>query len=225
VVFKFLKQRKADAVIAAVQEEVQRTVVAGWEYMHSPKDVNKRNDLLKQAADAEVSAHEAVRQLDFFHRLLAGLHGTMDGPTLDGLLNEAVKTPFVSTSPVQRLMAVGKKFVLETEGLSRLSERDGQGRLVYLRCGAEFRRKDGQLEVREDGITFTGEVRLEIPWDNVAHFAQSMETYQDLNYYVLSFQEGKRRTATKFTLPTYDNNAEYACSVVIRVWNERKKQT
>jgi hypothetical protein len=76
--------------------------------------------------------------------------------------------------------------------------RDAQGRDVYFRLQALFTNKDGQLELRDDGLTFTGEVVVEIAWHNVAHLAETTHTYRGDDYAAIALQEGKRRTSTKF---------------------------
>ena len=99
---------------------------------------------------------------------------------------------------------------------------DQQGRGVYFQCEAEFKNKPGQLEIREDGLTFTGEVVIEIPWSNVVHAAKTTHTFQGLDYAALALLEGKRRTPTKF-VSTRDYDATYAVEVTMRLWGTEQE--
>jgi hypothetical protein len=112
----------------------------------------------------------------------------------------------------------------ERERLARLKthgpepeSQDSDGRSVYISCPAEYRRRNGLLEIRDDGIAFKGDVAIEIPWKNVAHLAQGdTDDAED----VLAVQEGKRRTATRFAL--FGNDSAYALYVAFRVWGRAK---
>ena len=67
-------------------------------------------------------------------------------------------------------------------------EHRADGRKVFLRCKVDHKGQTGMLEVRDDGLSFVGEIALEIPWSTVVHVAKT--THKDSD--AIAIQEGKR---------------------------------
>ena len=126
-----------------------------------------------------------------------------------------MRLDLAKTDGMRQLEALKQMAVLKADGL-QVIERDASGRSIYLRYPTNFRNKPGLLEVRNDGLTFTGEVAIDVPWATVVHVARTDHIYQGLDYFDVAIQEGKRRTPTKFAFPAYDHGAQYACEVVMR---------
>jgi hypothetical protein len=94
---------------------------------------------------------------------------------------------------------------------------------VYFRYAAEFKNKPGSLDFRSDGLTFTGEVVVEIAWSNVAHAAKTTHTFQGYEQTALALQEGKRRTPTKFAFSV--GPADYACDLAVLLWEKSRQRS
>ena len=222
--FNLFKRReqppKDPTVLAECQKEMERTAAAVARFVSVPRDMAQRVALLERAHAAGHSEHETVKRLDYLQRLLTTLNdGAASAPAKDALLDEAKQYQFESISAVRTLAAERELETLAERGVQPI-EQDSQGRAVYLRCEAEFKNKSGLFEVREDGVTFTGEVFVEVPWSTVAHCAKTTHTYQGLDYDAVALQEGKRRTPTKFVF--FGSRAPYACEVTVGVWVKSK---
>ncbi len=139
---------------------------------------------------------------------------------MDRLLVDAPSHQQQDTAPVRALAQVRRLQRLEERGAEEI-EQDQQGRSVYLRCEAEYRNKPGSFEVREDGVAFSGEVLVEIPWTNVTHVARTEHSYQGLDYYAVAIQERKRRTATTFVFPD-DSIGKFGRELTVKVWEQVK---
>jgi hypothetical protein len=219
--FKFLRRDQNPAILAECEEELRRTAVANWQYVSVPRDMNARAELLQKAATAGLAEHETVKRLDFLQRLLLAVNAPSTLAVKEAFLNAAPRYQLEGTSAIRWMRQQRDLEVLEAEGL-RIISHDQQGRAVYLQCSAEFKNKPGRLEAREDGVTFLGEVAVEIAWSTVAHAAKTVHSYQGLDYSAVALQEGKRRTPTKFAF-TRDDEAAYACEVIMRVWAHKKQ--
>jgi hypothetical protein len=75
------------------------------------------------------------------------------------------------------------------------------------------RTSPGQLEIRGDGLTFTGEVFVEIALHNVMHVAEMVHTYRGDEYKAVALQERKRRTPTRFAFVD-KHDAAYAFKLI-----------
>ena len=232
--FSFLRKRREQAaartaeklateLLTACDVELERTVKADWRFVAMPRDMSERGQLLTQAAAAGLSDRPVVQKLSFYQRLLTALNGRPELEAMDRLLTEARSLGFRDGDAIRKLVAVAEAELFNQHGL-RAIEADGAGRAVYLRCVAEFKNQPGQLEVRDDGLCFRGEVLVEIPGTNVQHVAATGHTYRDLDYPAVAIQEGKRRTPTKFAFPPYHHGAEHACRIVLAVWEQRSAQ-
>jgi hypothetical protein len=211
-------EQLARQVLTECQTELDRTANAYWSYVAVPRDMSQRAALLERANAAGVAEHPIVQKLSFFQRLLTALPTGPDLPTIDGLMTDARRLQIPPCDALRDLVARAEAGLFAVQGLRAL-ESDSAGRTVYLRCDAEFRNKPGQLEVRDDGMCFRGEVLLEIPWANVMHIARTTHSYRGDDYPALAVQEGKRRTPTKFVLAER-YGVEHACNVVIAAWQQ-----
>jgi hypothetical protein len=216
----FGKGRQA-AILEECHVEFERAARMSWQYV-SPRDVSTGSALLQRAAAASLNEDENVRRLGLLHRLWAALRDNV-GPTLeDRLLAEAARHQLAEISAARELRRRRELELLREHG-PRVMSRDSQDRPVYFRCAAEFRNKSGSLDLRGDGLTFTGEVVVEIAWSNVAHAAKTSHTFQGYEQTALALQEGKRRTPTKFTFAA--DPAEYACAVAVLLWEQSKQRS
>lgn len=222
--FRFLQRLQAPAILADCEKESNRTARAGCQFVSVPRDMSARAALLQRAVAAGLADHETVKRLDFLQRLLVAVTGNPEPSAAiqDALVAEAKRYQLEHTSGVQVLRKHRELEQLKQEG-PRVMAHDQQGRDVYFQCAAEFKNKPGRFDLRDDGATFTGEVVVEIAWSNVVHAAKTTHTYQGVDYSAVAFQEGKRRTPTKFVF-TRDQEADYACEVTMRLWEQSKKQ-
>jgi hypothetical protein len=113
-----------------------------------------------------------VKRLDFLQRLLTALDGDPSATMQDALLDEAKRCQLENTSGARALRKHRELELLKEHG-PRVVAHDQRGRPVYLRCEAEFKNKAGRFEVRDDGVTFTGEVVIEIAWISVVRAAKT----------------------------------------------------
>ena len=220
--FKFLQRLQASTLLADCEKELKRTTVANV-YFRTERDASLRAKLLRDAVAAGLGEHETVKRLDFLQRLLTALDGDPSPTVQDALLAEAKGLELEEVSGVLALRAHRNLELLKERG-PQVVTHDSQGRAIYFRCGAEFKNKPGQFEVRDDGVTFTGEVVVEVPWSNVVHAAKTAHTYQGMDYCAVALQEGKRRTPTKFVF-TRDSEAAYACEVTMQLWEQSRKRS
>jgi hypothetical protein len=227
--FSFLRKRReqaaareTEALLAACATELHRTTAANWQFVVAPRDVTTRAELLAKAKAAGAADAHVVAQLAYIDRLLRALQQSPTLEVLDALITDAKRVQMPNCDAVRRLIAVTESAVFAEQGL-RAIEQTADGRAVYLRCNAEFKNKPGQLEIREDGLCFRGEVLVELPWSDVQHAAETSHTYQGTDYAAVALQEGKRRTPTKFAFPLYHHGAEHACKVVLAAWKHAQQ--
>jgi len=213
--------RSTIALLTQCEAELQRSARAEWRFVSVPRDVAIRAELLAKAAAAGITDAQVVQQLAFLHRLISALNQSLDLVTIDALLTDARQSQIADCSALRELVTVAESATFAEQGL-RPIDHTADGQAVYLRRDVELRNNPGQLEVRDDGVCFRGEVLLDIPWSNVQHVAETSHTYQGLDYVAVAIQEGKRRTPTKFAFPQ-QRGAQHACKVVIAAW-ERAKQ-
>jgi hypothetical protein len=224
--FKFLQRRREEAerrrreaAVAACRAELERTYRADARFVRTPQDMTSRAALLETARRAGAGDAEAVRQLDCLQRLLTVLRIENPGAaTMLPLITEARSLGLAEAQAVRTLAGKHALAVLRKSG-PQVIERDADGRRVYLRCLADHENRTGEYEVREDGITFSGEVRIEIPWTTAAHVAETAHEYQGSCYRAIAIQERTRRTATKFVFVDGWTN-ELACEVTVRMWQQ-----
>lgn len=221
--FKFLRRSHAPTILADCEEQLNRaTGPLAVVLFGPPKGTESAAAVLERAVAAGLGEHETVKRLAFLQRLNT-VNKDLSPSMKDALLAEAARYRLENTTVVQSLREQRELERLEQQG-PRVMGHDQQGRGVYFQCEAEFKNKPGQLEIREDGLTFTGEVVIEIPWSNVVHAAKTTHTFQGLDYAALALLEGKRRTPTKF-VSTRDYDATYAVEVTMRLWEQSKKQS
>jgi hypothetical protein len=183
-----------------------------------------RDALLRRAEAAGLANHETIQRLAFLQRVLACVSkwfgGQAPAGTAETLLADAKRYQLEGNDAVKLLAAQWELELLVQQGASPIGS-DGQGRAVYVRCPAEFKNKPGQLEVRADGLTFRGEVLIDIAWNNVVHAAKTTHTYQGLDYRAIALQENKRRTPTKFAL-TERHRDVFALEVTMALWEQSR---
>jgi hypothetical protein len=216
--------RQQATILAECEKELQRASGISWQFVGAG-DVSKGRLLIEKATAAGLKEHETVRRLAFLQRLwTAALDDEVKvaATVKDALLAEAAAYELSDISVA--------RFLQRRRGLELLHERgpsvvthDAQGRPVYFQCEAEFKNKSGRLAFRDDGLTFTGEVVVEVAWGNVLHVAKTTHTYQGYDLTAIALQEGKRRTATKFALPL-GGEADYACDVAVLLWERNKRR-
>lgn len=220
------RARKTDAVrridrtlVADCEREADRTAKAHPGFMSNPRDASLRAALLQRATEAGLAEHEMVKRLAFLDRLVEAMSidPTPAPEVLAPFVEEAKQYQFEEIQSVRLLRRHLDLERLKQEG-PRVMGQDRQGRAVYYRCTAEFKNKEGQFEVRADGISFTGEVAIEIAWTDVAHVSKTTHTYRGDTDKAIAIQEGKRRTPTKFV---FGIEADYACEVTLMSWARR----
>jgi len=213
--FGFLRRRREGEILEACEAELERTRKASAVMVNTPGQLATRAALLERARSTGVAKSVTFKRLDFLQRLLSGLAAGIEDDAMDPLIAEARALDLADTDGIRRLLDYQRMAALKTGG-PKIIERDAQGCGVYLRCEAEHKNKPGRLEVRDDGMTFVGEVVVEIPWSNAAHVAQTTHSYRGIDYRAIAVQEGKRRTPTKFTFTGRDD--KYACELIEQVW-------
>jgi hypothetical protein len=217
-VFGLFKKRNRQAALEECARELERTRRAMPQFVASPRDMSERATLLNRANALELGDTPTVRCLDYLQKLLT-IGPTLkddDSATIDALVKEGVSLGLGDFRGVTALQDHQQLMRLQAHGPEPL-ERDLQGRAVFLRASAEHKNKEGVLEVRQDGLTFVGEVRLDIPWSDVTHAAGTSHSYRGNDYPAVALQERKRRTATKFAFPT-GRNCDYQVAVIVAVW-------
>jgi hypothetical protein len=222
--FKFFQRKRDSAILAECEQELRRTAAAHPGYVSVPRDMNARAELLRRAVGTGLGEHTTVKRLEFLQRLVHGVTADPALPqaVLESLLIEAARYQFDNIQAVRLLREYLELERLKREG-PRAMAHDSQGRAIYCRCAAMFKNRDGQLDVRDDGISFSGEVVIEIRWSDVKHTAKTTHTYKGVDYTALALQEGKRRTPTLFAL-ILNGEAAYACEVVLQLWEQNKTQ-
>ena len=163
-----------------------------------------------------------MKRLNFLQRLITALDEDPNPAMQDALLAEAKHYQLENTSGARRLREHRELEQLKEHG-PRIVAHDERGRPVYFQCEAEFENKPGRLEIREDGVTFTGGVAIEIGWSNVVHVAKTTHTYRGVDFSAVALQEGKRRTPTKFMF-VRDHDGACAYEVTMRLWEQSKKR-
>jgi hypothetical protein len=208
------KARRQREILTSCEAELERTRRADARFVNSPRDLAERGALLERAFTNDLRDNPTVRQLDFLQRLLTGLATSIPDDDVQGFIDEAVALALADTDGVQRLVVWRLMQELAARGPEPIDTENGHA--VYLRCEAEHKRKSGRLVVRDDGLTFTGEVALDIPWSTVKHVANTVENDAD----AIAIQENKRRTATKFGF--WGRDSDYIREVIHRVWQQSK---
>jgi hypothetical protein len=217
--FDFLRRRRAAAAVAACRAELARTAAADASMVSSPRDMQARAGLLDAARQAGASDAGEVRQLDSLQRLLAVLRTKgADAAAMELALADARSLNLGETTAVRTFEAACALAVVRERGPQAI-RRAAAGRRVYFSGPAEHKNRQGTLEVREDGLTFTGEVLIEIPWANVAHVAEVVHETRDALGAAIAIQEGKRRTATKFVLWDAPDQS-LGCEVAVKAWEQ-----
>jgi hypothetical protein len=219
--FKFLRDRREAAVQAELLadcEKVLRSTTGNLWYLYKSGDNAAWIDLVQKAKGAGLGDHETVRRVDFMTRLLAALFDGCDTTGKEKLVEEAVRLELGSIGPVARIMELLAIEHLTAHG-PQIESRDALGRGVYFELPVEFKNREGLLEVREDGLTFKGEVLLEIAWADVKHIANTTHKTgrgdERVEYAAIALQEGTRRTPTKFALP---RGADFTQALIAAAW-------
>jgi hypothetical protein len=217
--FDFLRKRKQRDVLARCEAELERTRKANAQFVNSPRDLTTRAALLEEARAVELGETQVVRQLDFLQRLLAGLADSIADNRVQSFISEAERLGLDDTDGVKRLRDHLRMLALAERG-PEVIHREPDGLSVYLRCEVEHKNKPGTLVVRDDGIAFTGEVVIDIPWSRVVHVAKTTHSYQGVDTEAIAIQEGKRRTATKFAF--WGRSSDYNCELIVRAADKFK---
>jgi hypothetical protein len=214
-----LRNRRAH-VLKECEEELDRVRKIAPVFPDSREILRARADLLTQARAIGLSESSAIKQLDFFHRLRSGLATSIEDQDVAGYVREAQALGLQDNSCVRYLREHQRMLHLKAHG-PEIIETDSQGRAIYVRCDAEHKNKPGRFEVRDDGISFGGEVAIQIPWTNVAHVAKTTHTYRGYESDAIAVQEGKRRTATIFAF--HGSGAAVVCETVLQVWKRQQR--
>jgi len=207
--------QQAATVLAECEATLTRIFRMSWSYI-APRDVAEMAERVQRATDAGLHDHETVRGLDFCDRLWHSLRCEIDADAKDSLLAEGERIGLGDLRVLQEMRHQRGLDRLRDEGPSVI-ERDSRGRSVYWRSDAQFKNKTGALEIRDDGLTFAGEVMGNVAWSDVAHAAKTSHTCQSNDMIALALQEGTRRTATKFAFPD-EREGDRACEIAIRLW-------
>jgi hypothetical protein len=224
--FKFLKRafHGPATILAECERESERAARALPYFISNPRDDNLRRSLLQKAAGAGLSEHHAVKRLALVHRLIDAV--TVDPtPTpemLDPLVEQAKRYQLEDSHAVRLIQDHLALTRLKQNG-PQVVRHDQQGRAIYFQCTAEFKNEEGRFEVREDGVTYTGDVAIEIRWSDVVHANRTTHTYQGDTRKAIVLQEGKRRSPTRFAFPL-NREAEYACEVTMLSWERRQRE-
>jgi hypothetical protein len=219
--FNFLGKRRQAAILAECQVELERAARMSWQYA-SQRDVDTGSALLQRATAVGLKEDETVVRLALLHRLWTALSEEVGSEMKDRLLAEATRHQLADMPAGRALQRLRDLELLHEHGL-RVMLSDSQARPVYFRCPADFKNKSGSLDFREDGVTFTGEVVVEIAWGDVTHAARTTHTFQGYEQTALALQEGKRRTPTKFAFA--GGPADYACEVARLLWEQSKQRS
>jgi hypothetical protein len=211
------QQQKAEC-LQVCERELDRTARALAAYANSPRDLAERAAMLGQAQSVALSDHPIVVRLEFLQRLLTALDaGTIDEQDtglMERFISEGERLGLGDTNGINIVRRSLRLAKLRASGPQ--PQFDATGRAVYVHCEAEYKNRPGTLEVSAEGLTFLGEVRVEIPWPAVDHMAQTTHTYRGLDSPAVAVQERKRRTATKFVFP--DGDADYTVALILAVW-------
>lgn len=217
--FDFFRKRRQREVRAACEAELERVgkMNAG---LVAPRDLQSLAGLLDRARAAGLRDELTIKRVDFLHRLLSGLAKEIQDHEIGAFLAEARTLEIEETDGVRRLQDHLRMTGLKARGPEVIAC-DARGRAVYLQCDAEHNNKPGRFEVREDGVSFAGEVVIEIPWSRVDHVAQTTHAYRGYEQDgVIGIQEGKRRTATKFVLSARER--AFGFELTKQVWERFK---
>jgi hypothetical protein len=218
------KQSLTAPLLAECEKEVKRTAAMN-PYFASQRDVTLRTSLLQKAAHAGISDHETVKRLAFLNRLIEAItvDPTPPDEVLVSLVEEATRYGFDDITAVRNVKDHLELAQLKREG-PHVVGHDSQGRAIYFKCTAEFKNREGRFEIRGDGVSFTGEVFIEILWSDIVHASRTTHSYKDDTYKAVSFQERKRCSATKFAFPL-SRECEYACEVTMLSWEAHQRRT
>jgi hypothetical protein len=211
--FKFLRERRQREVLSQCGAELERTQRANAAFANSPRDLATRAALLERAKTEDLADHPTIKRLAFLQRLLTATE--IEDGAVPAFIAEARALGLTETDAVRRLIEHQRMQALAQYG-PEVIERTASGHEVFLRCQVEHKRQTGMLEVRDDGLTFVGEVALEIPWSTVVHVAKT--TYNVFD--AVAIQEGKRHTATKFVFLGRDG--DHAREVILQIWARSK---
>lgn len=209
------RRRNREAFLARCQRALNELDI----YVHDPSARDRRAALPRQAHARGWGEDEAAQRLAVLDQVydlvvrLAGLNNTDTphdggGAVSDGLLADSGRLG-LGENPFVKKLSAERELVLLPERGPQVLDIDTKGRAVYLRCTASYNKQVGQVEVREDGMTFVGEVVLNIPWTKVTHATTvGMQ---------LALQEGTRRTPTKFQF-RYGDNWRLAHQIAVVAW-------
>jgi hypothetical protein len=175
--------------------------------------------LVDRAASAGLHEHDTLKRLKFLHRLVTCAIADTDPIGKDALLAEADHLGYGET-PAARDVRRSRKLELLHERGPEVMGHDASGRPVYFECEAEFKNRPGKIVMRDDGLTFVGEVVVDVEWTDAVHVARATHSYRGDEYSALALQEGKRRTPTKFAL--MESKADYACAMAVTLWNRAR---
>lgn len=179
----------------------------------SDRELEAQAQLLANAETVGLQAHPAVLRLRFMHGVLREMKsGGISGEALDRVVREAEPLALADTPIVQHVRRYHRLWLLERDGPAPIGE-GADSTALYFRGPTEYRNKPGTLEVTERGLTFLGEVRLELLWERVQHVASTTHTYRGFEQPAIAIQEAKRRTATKFVF-----GDDFGPAVVEAVW-------
>lgn len=169
-----------------------------------------------------IGDHPNIKLADFILRVTSALAGSTDTPAKTRLLEEVTSLHCATIGPVVRLRELVELDRLAASGPEILS-RDSQGRGIYAEISVEHKNQPSTLSIREDGLTFTGEVLLDIAWGDVVHVANTTHATgrgdDRIDYEAVAIQEGKRRTATKFALM---ERTAYAQALIAAAWRRHQ---
>lgn len=210
-------KQQAEEGLQACEHELDRTKKALAAYANSPRDLAERAALLARAQELGLTDVPVVRRLQFLQRLLTALSTGIDENDLAlaaQFVAEGERLDLGDTDGVRLLRRHLRLAHLRSTGPQPIVDKDG--RTVYTRCSADYKNKAGTLEVHGGGISFLGEVRIDIAWPSVTHVAQTTHAYQGIEYPAVAVQENKRRTATRFVFT--DSDGGYTSELIVAVW-------
>jgi hypothetical protein len=213
--FGFIWRWLRPVLLMQAQAAVERVAHVSAVLPDSPAELARRDQLLRRMRGADLTQTPTFKRLDFLQRLRRGLATSIADEAVAGFLAEAKALDLEDNDGIRLLRRHLRLCDLKTGGPHPI-ERDADGRGVYHRCGAEYRKRDGTLEVTTAGVTFTGEVLVSIPWSKVLHVAHVNDDGED----VIALQERGRKTASKFGF--YGADSTYAGELDIAVWNRHR---
>jgi hypothetical protein len=216
-VFDFLRRRRQATLIAKLETALIEAESVRPMFGDSRENIQRRATLLEQARVADLADEPIVRRLDFLQRLFRGLATSIPDDGVPALLNEAATLNLADNPCVGHLRDHQRLQDVKTHGPAPTAT-DPRGRVVYLKVPADYKNKPGELQVRDDGLTFTGDVVVEIAWAEVSHVARTTHRSGGYDADAIAVQEGKRRSGTKFA---FHSDADVVCETILQVWQRR----